>query len=209
LPNSLEAMAVEYVEAIRSVQPKGPFVIGGWSLGGLIAYEMARQLSASGEKIHALLLLDTSIPDSSSDVVPKSETVDVGREYGIDLSLDELAELEPEEQLPFLWEHAKKLGVLEENSPPEVVAKALSDLQHLFHHHVSLASAYQIRPLRIPITLFRPTERPEIVGNSDDRGWSSLCPQVDVHWVPGHHHSMVQPPNVGKLADKLLSYMKR
>ncbi|MFK7734715.1 MAG: amino acid adenylation domain-containing protein [Pirellulaceae bacterium] len=209
LPSSLEAMAAEYIEAIRSVQPDGPFVLGGWSLGGLVAYEMAQQLTASGESVQSLLLLDTSIPDGASDIVPQSDTVDVGREYGIDLSLDELAKLEPDEQLPFLWEHAKKLGVLEENSAPEVVAKALSDLQHLFHHHISLASDYKILPLQLPLTLFRPTERPEIVGTSDDRGWSHLCRQVDVHWVPGHHHSMVQPPNVAKLADEMLGYLDR
>ena len=55
---TVEAMAVVYLEELRGVQPEGPYYLGGWSLGGLIAMEMARQLQTGGHKIAALVLVD-------------------------------------------------------------------------------------------------------------------------------------------------------
>src|SRR4029453_1147085 len=52
----------EYVRAIRSVSPQGPYRIGGYSAGGIIAFEMAQQLLASGEKVAALVMLDAPAP---------------------------------------------------------------------------------------------------------------------------------------------------
>ncbi len=205
LPASLREMAAEYVEAIQSVQPTGPYTIGGWSMGGLIAYEIAGQLHASGEIVRRLILLDTTIPEGATDYV-HSKSAHVGQEYGIDLTLEELAELAPEDQLPFLWDHAKKLGVIEDDSPPELVASVLQDLQELFHHHVELSSRHQLKPLDVPITLYRPLDVPVQAASDEplDRGWSRLSPQVEVQFVSGHHHSMVQPPHVTELA-KLIS----
>ncbi|HEU5022043.1 MAG TPA: amino acid adenylation domain-containing protein, partial [Bryobacteraceae bacterium] len=58
---SVEAMAADYIRAIRSVQPNGPYRIGGFSAGGVVAYEMARQLQAEGEETALLALLDTQM----------------------------------------------------------------------------------------------------------------------------------------------------
>ena len=55
---SIREMAADYVEQIRSVQPAGPYHLLGWSLGGVVAQEMAAQLQASGEDIAALVLMD-------------------------------------------------------------------------------------------------------------------------------------------------------
>lgn len=56
----VEEMARSYVEAIRRVQPEGPYHIGGWSFGGFVAFEMARQLRAADQEIASLVLLDTT-----------------------------------------------------------------------------------------------------------------------------------------------------
>lgn len=58
---SIEEMAREYLAAMRSVQPEGPYLLAGWCLGGLIAFEMASQLQAAGEQAAMLVLLDTPI----------------------------------------------------------------------------------------------------------------------------------------------------
>src|SRR4030095_9055074 len=55
----VEDMAAHYINELRSVQPTGPYFIGGRSLGGMIAFEMARQLRAQGHEIGLLALLDT------------------------------------------------------------------------------------------------------------------------------------------------------
>lgn len=57
-PSSVEEMAATNIELLRSVQPEGPYLIGGFCNGGLISYEMARQLHAQGENVDLLLLID-------------------------------------------------------------------------------------------------------------------------------------------------------
>ncbi len=63
---NLEAMAARYIQAIREVQPQGPYHIGGWSLGGLIAYEIAQQLVDAGDEVASLSLLDTRAPSANA-----------------------------------------------------------------------------------------------------------------------------------------------
>ncbi|MCF2146968.1 amino acid adenylation domain-containing protein [Desmonostoc muscorum LEGE 12446] len=58
----IEDMAAHYIEALRRVQPKGPYFLGGWSFGGWVAFEMAQQLQKSGEEVVLLAVLDTLAP---------------------------------------------------------------------------------------------------------------------------------------------------
>jgi amino acid adenylation domain-containing protein len=58
----LEEMAARYIEAIREVQPDGPYHLGGWSLGGLVAFEMAQQLRQGGREVATLALFDVPAP---------------------------------------------------------------------------------------------------------------------------------------------------
>jgi len=58
LPNSLEAMASEYIRSMRTIQPHGPYLLGGFCGGGLIVFEMARQLRQQGEEVDLLLLVE-------------------------------------------------------------------------------------------------------------------------------------------------------
>jgi len=60
---SVEAYATHYTSAIRRVQPTGPYHLIGWSLGGTIAFEMARQLEEHGESVKFLGMIDTRIPE--------------------------------------------------------------------------------------------------------------------------------------------------
>ncbi|GER81362.1 hypothetical protein KTAU_00010 [Thermogemmatispora aurantia] len=63
LPPSFEEMAAAHIEAIRQIQPHGPYRLAGWCNGGLVAYEMARQLQAVGEKVELLVLIDPTAPE--------------------------------------------------------------------------------------------------------------------------------------------------
>jgi len=200
MPSTLAEMATDYVQAMRTIQPKGPYVLGGWSLGGLVAYEMARQLLQSGDQVRRLVLLDTNIPEGASDLVPLEEHVNVGLEYGIHLTLDQLGELSAQEQLPMLYDHAAKLGILTEQSAPEVVHRVLEDLQHLFGQHLKLSREYRLQPIAVDLLLLRPQEVPCALQVTEDRGWRHLVSHVQVCYVPGHHHSMVQAPHAKRLA---------
>src|ERR1700722_4168350 len=64
VPNSrVEDMAADYIEQIRSVQPHGPYALAGFSMGGLIAFEMAQQLLQRGETVELVALLDTQLDE--------------------------------------------------------------------------------------------------------------------------------------------------
>ena len=60
--NRIEAIAAYYIQAIQSLQPQGPYFLGGWSFGGLVAFEMAQQLTKAGQQIGLLAILDTPAP---------------------------------------------------------------------------------------------------------------------------------------------------
>ncbi len=60
---SIEEMAAEHLRTIRAVRPHGPYVIGGFCIGGLVAYELARQIEASGDSVEMLLVIDASADD--------------------------------------------------------------------------------------------------------------------------------------------------
>ncbi len=62
VPPTLQEMATAHIESMRAVQPEGPYHFGGFCNGGLIAYEMARQLQAIGQTVNLLLLVDPAIP---------------------------------------------------------------------------------------------------------------------------------------------------
>ena len=60
---SIEEMAAAHLAALRAVRPKGPYVIGGFCIGGLVAYELAQQIEASGESVEMLLIIDAAPED--------------------------------------------------------------------------------------------------------------------------------------------------
>ncbi len=67
-PESMEAMAAQYIREVRKVQPEGPYHLAGWSFGGVVVFEMAHQLLAAGESVGALVVLDSAIQNSDLDL---------------------------------------------------------------------------------------------------------------------------------------------
>lgn len=62
VPPTLETIAAAHIELLRSIQPEGPYLLGGWCNGALVAYEMARQLHAQGQAVDLLVLMDSMVP---------------------------------------------------------------------------------------------------------------------------------------------------
>jgi hypothetical protein len=78
IPPSLEAIAATHIKSMRAVQPEGPYLLGGWCNGGLIAYEMAQQLHADGQKVDLLVLMDPSLPVFPSNLKCRSIVTRLG-----------------------------------------------------------------------------------------------------------------------------------
>ena len=74
---SIEEMAARYIEVLKTVQPEGPYHLLGWSVGGVVAFEMAQQLSRQGQTVAILILLDTSAPTPARALQPQLSLSDL------------------------------------------------------------------------------------------------------------------------------------
>jgi thioesterase domain-containing protein/acyl carrier protein len=161
---TIEAMAAHYVEEIRKVQPAGPYRLGGWSMGGVVAFEMARQLAAQGEKVDRLLLLDSQRPtpqDRLSAGDNKIQLESFAREMGLllgRLPIDwvHVLELSAEEQLDHVLEQAKAAGMfLSDLGLPQV-----RRLFEIFKTNTRALVGYTAQPYAGRIHLLRASDPP-------------------------------------------------
>ncbi len=200
--------AADYVAELRVVQPHGPYLLGGFSGGGITAFEMARQLEASGEEVALLVLLDTPLPErpqlSQRDraLIKAQEIRANGPSYFMDWAKNRVT-----------WELGRLRARFEEpgGAPTE----------HQFHNAAieaafrSALPLYEMRRWAGPVVLFRPPlDRRFKVSNGrwvseareyvyEDNDWTRWTPALRVFEVPGTHDSMVLEPNVRVLATEM------
>jgi amino acid adenylation domain-containing protein len=201
-----EDMAALYLGEMKRVQPAGPYSLGGWSLGGLIAWEMARHLEELGEEVALLALLDSS-PEIAGKQGPMEDDADfladmaayVENLWGkrLDLTRADLESLAPEEQRARLLAALRDADFLPPGAGLEQVRRTLD----VYKANARAASLYEPKPYHGPVTLFRAGEAAE---GSPDFGWNRLTPEpVEVVPVPGHHLSLLAEPHVQILAQRL------
>jgi amino acid adenylation domain-containing protein len=189
----VEEMANFYLNALQTVQPQGPYRLAGWSFGGLVAYEMARQLQIQGWQVSLLALLDTVVPSVLlKQTEPKDDAeflVDLLADEGIVLSLEHLRQLNPDEQLVYAIEQGQQSGQF----LPEVdLAQAQRFLQ-LYKINSQAARQYQPQPYRGKVTLFQAAETPVDLSLKSGLGWETLATDgVEIIQVPGDHQELVE-----------------
>jgi thioesterase domain-containing protein len=98
---------------------------------------------------------------------------------------------------------------VDDDTPLPLVEQILNDLKRLFHAHIKLGSDYALRPYPGRLTLFRPRGAPVPVQTAPDRNWGKLAASVNVHFVPGQHHTMVKEPHVQELARQLRQCLRK
>ncbi len=210
LDDTLEAMAARYLAEIRSVQPHGPYRLGGWSMGGLVAFEMACQLTLLGEAVELLALLDPTPPTSppAGAVGPDSRgrlladfAEDLGipsREIAARLAETEFsARIEDEERLwPQLLAAARELGLAAPDLGPEWLRRRFA----LFRANVAALEAYRPSPYAGSVLLL--AAEPERVGDPAEP-WLKLAGTIEVRRLAGSHYEIVREPQVGALAEQL------
>jgi amino acid adenylation domain-containing protein len=200
----IEDMATHYIDALQRVQPEGPYFLGGWSMGGTIAFEMARQLHAQDEKVLLLALLDSRIPSqdekSTEDEFETTLLRDVVRYFGLPLDPQILSRLSKDEALAQLLEQAKKAGLV----PWELEVSQAHRFVDLCKADFRATRNYVLHRYPGQITLFKAAEDPAGTSTDATLGWGEWAAGgVEVHVVPGNHANMVYTPNVEILAEKL------
>jgi len=215
---SLEERASRYVAALREIQPRGPYFLGGWSFGGHVAFQMAQHLKSQGEDVALLALLDTAAPslsilDSADDAgllaVIMSELFSHHRD-GNSASLqemtDDLRRLRPDEHLSYA--RAK----LREHSIPELRKVPVDFFLMLFKSRLHVVQRYtaQQYPGRITLILANEGAGSQDLKEFSDgrgdatRGWAELSTEpVDVYYISGNHSTICLEPHVEALAARL------
>jgi thioesterase domain-containing protein len=195
--NRVEAMAASYIEEIRSVQPGPPYLLGGWSLGGLIAREAARQLCSAGEQVACVAMFDTHLLDtnrSRTDGDRRLVIQAIAPQVG--LALRELKKLPFDEQWDRLVRHSHVVHGIE---PEEIERLAV-----VCQAHLTAAAHYSPPPYGGRTLLFVTRQWPR----GQARRWRSLCSNLHVERVSGDHYSMLRQPAVRVLAERLDTQLK-
>jgi acetoacetyl-CoA synthetase len=203
-------MASAYVDAMREVQPCGPYALAGYSFGGLVAYEMACRLREMGEALDLLALFETDV--SSRNLLPKERLLSkwaLARR-----NMRELAAQPPQRWLSFLLEKVAvvwrrvvwRRDFIRELDDP---ALDLSDTvrarnRQLYEIGAREFAAYQPRHYSGTLSIFR-------TAHSSDPllFWRRAADRVDVCNIAGRHGTIMDDPNVTSLAARLRLYLDR
>lgn len=180
---TIEEMARYYIREIRAVQPEGPYCLGGFSFGGLVAYEMAQQLRTGGESVALLALFDTypgnlkPVAKSMIKLLRNGSFTDFAR--AISRSVQRRTNM---------W----------------LLPRAL---KQVFQSNMRAASLYKLQPYSGNVVLFRASEN--VRGEDDPHAaWQELIPGgLNVEDIPGDHGGILVPPQVKILADRLQAWM--
>jgi amino acid adenylation domain-containing protein len=214
----VEDMAAHYIKEMRELQPAGPYFIGGRSLGGMIAFEMARQLRVQGEEIGLLALLDT-YPSGYAKLLRDQTTLRAGFDRAVSRTKAHLANLNslslsdkvsylvakskfaPRKMKSHVWRRVyssfANLG--------RPLPRALQDIKELN----SLAvREYVPQVYDGHVTLFWASS--DLRASVDFvEGWRALAGGgIDVKEIPGSHLDIVKEPHVQELASKLKSCLE-
>lgn len=212
---SIEEMAGAYLDAIRAVAPSEPLHLGGWSMGGLIAYEMARQYVASGGDVASVVLLDTGAPGTYADTrTPTNLTftrtllADLQGALGITLTLDENAMLEmtSSERL----EHILHCALHADSIPHDLGTDGMRRLLQVYTHNMQALIDYEPNAYEGPITLICARDRTGSTSVKTQRqDWQRRASgPLEAHQVPGNHYSFLQGKGAGIVA-KMITHLLR
>jgi amino acid adenylation domain-containing protein len=208
---SVEEMAAHYLRSVESIQPGGPYFLGGHSLGGWVAYEMAQQLARRGQEVGLVAIVDTPTPSSAANRDVSGWTnarwmFELAGRIGqllnpdLDISLEALEARDGAAQLEYFRAALVEARLFPEDAGSDRIRNVLE----MFKAHAQVRYRIPDRPLPVPIALLR--TRSEPAGRPADGdvswGWSALAP-TDVQFVPGEHLSALRTPHVQVLADRL------
>jgi len=217
--DTLESLAAHYITELRAVQPTPPYFIGGWSLGGVIAFEMAQQLQRQGYEVALLAIIDSTVPAAQEEqrIAVKPDTGDAAlaksmlTEFNIPVPDGDFYSWAPEKQFAYAYEEGKLAHIIPMDASLEQVRHAMKiQKMNIYRAHTYVPHVYPSR-----ITLFRATESMEGIKSEEassaglihpaiTRGWEKLAAGgIEVHLVPGKHSELVEEPNVKTLATAL------
>ncbi|HMR63875.1 MAG TPA: condensation domain-containing protein [Anaerolineae bacterium] len=215
-------MAAHYIREIRTIQPHGPYFLGGYCFGGDVAFEMAQQLQTQGEEVGLLVMMQNPRPDYPR-LLPTT-TLFHRLAYQVmtrvDLEWSNFSEVDPEAKLAYSLERINRLikrgQVKAEKILTSILAKVHLNIEHsrayaletLGEIHDKAYEAYKPRPYRGRVVLFRAGKQPLGICPDPTLGWGELIEgELELQEVPGHRIGLLSEPRVRVLAEHLTGYL--
>jgi thioesterase domain-containing protein len=180
--SSIEEMAETHVDAIRVLQPHGPYTLVGYSLGGLVALEMARCLTASGEHIDLLVMIDS---------YPPLQFAPLAQRLGV--------------YARRITHGALRLRVSHADIPGSLGIAFTPAMQRVQECSVKALRNYRPRDYHGSIRFVR-AGTPLHFPDDPAKVWTKFTPQFEVETVPGNHHELLTT-NCESLADVISRYL--
>jgi amino acid adenylation domain-containing protein len=213
---SIEEMAMIYVEAIQTVQASGPYYLGGWSMGGVIAFEIAQQLLTQGQEVALLALIDSYSPSllnsvnrekHSANSLPEEFNEDINIAYSfirdlasifnqeISFSGSELAHFTSDELLDKFITWSQETNLL----PSDFGKQQVKTWFKVFQINHQALSSYSPKTY-LGRSVFLGAEDSSI----KNPGWHQVINDLQSQWISGDHYGLIKNP---VLAEKLNSYL--
>jgi amino acid adenylation domain-containing protein len=217
---TLEGMAADYVAELTSFQPEGPYFLGGFCLGGLLALEAAEQLTAAGEKV-ALVIMIQSIHPEAMNFTPNTPALNrwwYRMQMRASLELENLSngrEGNVSERLVHLWDVVRvRTSIVyrhmtgkDLSMPPELSELYYSEA--LAVEHKKAMDAYRPAPYGGDVLVFRASTQLAGLIPDEHLGWDrTIHVKLEVVEVPGHQQNLMLEPNVSQLAKELSVRLK-
>jgi amino acid adenylation domain-containing protein len=225
IPATIEEMASDYVREIRAIQPEGPYYIGGYSFGGLLAFEMSHQIKSQGQKVALLVLIDATPaekpmenPSNAFKNGPKMSLSSRIRAYIIRVG-KQLAGLRPKEMICYIlkgiWARTVK-GTAIESKMKEYICrgciaagiKVPKNLSTFYRHHIydNAVKMYAQKKYDGQAVLFRAVKEK---GNIQKFWQQQFENGLEIHELQGCHFELFEHSQVGILAKKLKLCLER
>ncbi|MEO1352216.1 MAG: alpha/beta fold hydrolase [Cyanobacteria bacterium J06635_15] len=208
----IEDMANDYVKALQAIQPEGPYFLGGWSMGGVVAFEMAQQLQRQSFEVAMLTMLDSPAPvvRNQHEEMGRHDdfkllanfATDMARSVGQSIagSVEEIRQLTFEEQLNYFLKYAKSSSLV----PPDFELQQLLQLFKVFKSNVQALRSYRPKAYPNRITYFQARDRVSANLDSPALTWARISDKpIETINVPGNHYTMIAKPHIEFLAEKL------
>ncbi|EYF03065.1 SDR family NAD(P)-dependent oxidoreductase [Chondromyces apiculatus] len=200
----IEEMAARYLEAVKQIQPEGPYLLGGASFGGIVAFEMAHQLISGGQRVALLTMMDTPSPAA---VFPQHHLDSTERlaylisgDAGLNAITEDVRHLSADEQLLNILRGKKGVSRMF----PNLALPELASFRKIVTANLQAALSYVPRSYPGQILFFQARERDALSVANPSHGWIDLAlGGLVLHDVPGNHITMNLPPNVPVLAEHL------
>ncbi len=219
VPRSVAEFAAEYVDEIRRVRPAGPYVLGGWSSGAVIAAEVTRRLEQLGEKVRLLVVLDSPVPCSEAEVDEATLLLWFLEDLNLGFHADEATEQDRAELLALPEEQRLPTGLAmvarHTGEPVDVDGVALAHAFEVFSGVVRACRSYEAPRLAADVVVVRAasgrvSEFADHPNDADDDwGWrTATTGRVAAVRAPGSHYTLLGDENVDEVAAVLAEHLR-